>query len=99
MHHPSASRNGPLRRAVTPGPMTAGAVISGWIAIYLVYQQHLVGILFAVLTTALAWQAWRQGRLRTATQQASLRHALEAAGARNRELDRLRRLAASLLSG
>jgi signal transduction histidine kinase len=100
MVHPTpASRNDTFRRVVTPGPMTAGAVISGWIAIYLAYQQQLVGILFALLTTALAWQAWRQGRLRTAAQQASLRHALEAASARNRELDRLRRLAASLLSG
>ena len=88
-----------LDRLLTPTALTALAVVSGWTGIYLVWRQSLVGLLLAVVTTLLAWAGLRRGRGLALRQARSLRHSLAASAARNRELERLRRLAASLLAG
>ncbi len=88
-----------LRRLLSPGALTALAMLSGWAGVYLVWRQSLVGLALAVVTTALAWAGYRRGRTLARRQARSLRDALSAAAARNRELERLRQLAASLLAG
>ena len=88
-----------LERLLSPGALTVLAVLSGWAGIYLLWRQSLFGLFLAVLTTALAWAGYRRGQLLARRQARSLRHALAASSARNRELERLRRLAASLLAG
>jgi signal transduction histidine kinase len=75
------------------------AALGGWVGIYLVWNQRLIGLLLAVLTTILAWVGFHLGRVLARRQAQSLRHALMASAARNRELEQLRRLAASLLAG
>ena len=88
-----------LRRLITPGALTVLAMLIGWVGIYLIWQQRLVGLVLAVLTTALGWAGYRRGQSLAGRQERSLRHSLAASSARNRELERLRRLAASLLAG
>ncbi len=88
-----------LRRALSPGALTVLATVCGWVGIVLVWQQSLLGVLLALLTTALAWAGFIQARAAADRQARSLQHALSAAAARNRELERLRQLAASLLAG
>ncbi len=88
-----------LRRLFSPGALTVFAVLLGWGGIYLVWRQSPFGLLLAVATTILAWAVLRRGRVLSRRQAQSLRHALVASGTRNRELERLRRLAASLLGG
>jgi signal transduction histidine kinase len=88
-----------LRRLLSPGVLTVVAVLSGWVGIYLVWQQSLVGLLLAIVTTVLAWAGLYRGRMLANRQARSLRRALVASATRNRELERLRRLAASLLAG
>jgi len=89
----------PAFRYLTPGVLTSLAVLSGWAAILLVWRQHLVGLALALLTTVLAWAGLHRGTMLSSRQAHTLRKALTAAGTRNRELERLRRLAASLLAG
>ena len=88
-----------VQRLLSPGVLTVLAVLSGWAGIYLIWHQRPIGLGLAVLTTALAWAGYRRGQLLARRQARSLRHALAASSARNRELERLRRLAASLLAG
>ena len=88
-----------LQRLLAPGVLTVVATLIGWVAIQFIWQQRPVGVLLALLTTILAWAGFAQARVLADRQARSLRHALAAAGARNRELERLRRLAASLLAG
>ncbi|MEZ4413288.1 MAG: ATP-binding protein [Gemmatimonadales bacterium] len=88
-----------LRRGPSPDVYTALATVCGWVGIYLVWQQNLLGLLLVLLTTVLAWAGFIQARAVAERQARSLRDALSAAAARNRELERLRRLAASLLAG
>ena len=88
-----------LHRLLSPGALTVLAVISGWTGIYLVWQRNVLGLVLAVATTVLAWAGLARGRTLATRQARSLRRALVASAARNRELERLRRLAASLLAG
>jgi len=88
-----------MRRLLSPGPLTVFAVLSGWVGIYFVWQQNTFGLALAVVTTILAWAGLYRGRLLAQRQSRSLRRALVASATRNRELERLRRLAASLLAG
>jgi signal transduction histidine kinase len=88
-----------LHRLLSPGAITVLAVLSGWTGIYLVWQESPVGLLLAVLTTVLAWAGLYRGQTLAQRQARSLRRALVASASRNRELERLRRLAASLLGG
>jgi signal transduction histidine kinase len=88
-----------LHRLLSPGALTVLAVLTGWTGIYLVWQRSLVGLALAVITTVLAWAGLSRGRMLAQRQAGSLRRALVASATRNRELERLRRLAASLLAG
>lgn len=84
---------------VGPAALSALAVVVGWTGIYFAFQSHWLGIALALATTALSWIAVRRGEALGRRRSAELRAALDAAGARNRELERLRHLAATLLGG
>ncbi len=86
-------------RLLSPGVLTVVAVFCGWASVYFVWQESVFGLLLAVATTVLAWAGLHRGSVLAQRQARTLRHALAASAARNRELERLRRLAASLLAG
>lgn len=88
-----------LRRGPTPAVLTVLATACGWVGIGLLWDQQWIGALFALAATALAWAGFMQAKVLADRQALSLRHGLSTAAARNRELERLRRLAASLLAG
>src|SRR5688572_33424065 len=73
------------------------AVLVGWVGVYYAFQGHWLGILLALLATGFTFGAVRLGDIRARAQNAALRDALASAAARNRELERLRRVAATLL--
>ena len=83
----------------TTRPLTLGAILFGWVGIYLAYRGHSAGVGFALLTTLFATLSLRRGRVLAERSRESLRVALDNAAARNRELERLRHLAAVLLQG
>ena len=89
------------RRETESGParLPLAATALGWLSIWLAYQRHWLGIPLAILTTILALAAVWRGTTLARSRAADLRQALESAGARNRELERLRHLAATLLRG
>jgi signal transduction histidine kinase len=92
----SASRF--LRWLDHPERITALAVMVGWFAIYFSYAGRLwLGIALALLTTAGAFLAMRRGNLRGRVRREQMQAAIEAAAARNRELELLRRLGSTLL--
>ncbi len=86
-------------RLYSTRPITAAAVIVGWLGMYLAYQRHWSGFVLALVTTGLTLLALRRGQVLSEQRRASLRAALEAQAARNRELERLSHLAATLLAG
>jgi signal transduction histidine kinase len=75
------------------------AVVVGWIGVYYAFQGRWLGILLALLATGITFGVVHVGDLRARAQTAALRDALASAAARNRELERLRRVAATLLAG
>ena len=85
------------QRLYTTRPLTAAAVIIGWFGVLLVYQQHWLGFVLCIVTSVLTMVALRRGRSLAAQQRSRLQLALERAAARNRELEELRHLAATLL--
>jgi signal transduction histidine kinase len=88
-----------VTRKLGPAALSAVAVVVGWTGIYFAFQSSWLGIVLALATTGLSWVAVRRGEALGSRRSAELRTALEAAGARNRELERLRHLAATLLGG
>ena len=74
------------------------AVVVGWIGVYYAFQGHRLGIFLALLATGMAFGVVHAGDIRARAQNAALRDALASAAARNRELERLRRVAATLLA-
>ena len=72
-------------------------MITGWGALYFAYQDHWMGLVLAVATSAAGFAAIERGRHKALTRSDRLRAAVEAAAARNRELDLLRGLGATLL--
>ena len=82
-----------------PRALALSAILIGWGAIWLSYRGSWFGIVFALATTALAFAALSRARVEGRQRAAALREALDAAGARTRELERLRHLAAVLLQG
>jgi len=94
-----ATNTSKIKRPASPGALTALAMLSGWAAVYLVWQQNFIGLALALVTTVLAWTGLRRVETLGLRHAHSLRLALEASAARNRELERLRHLAASLLAG
>jgi signal transduction histidine kinase len=87
------------RRVYSTRPLTLAAVLVGWFAILASYRQHWLGPALALVTTALAYTALRRGHTLAQQRRGTLRRALEATESRNRVLERLRRLAATLLAG
>src|SRR6185369_17538316 len=79
-------------------PITAAAVIIGWVGLYFTYHQQWTGILLSFVASVLALVALRRGRRIALEQRRRLQLALDRAAARNRELEGLRHLAATLLS-
>ena len=75
------------------------ALAAGWLGVYFAFQGLWLGVLLPLLATAIAFGAVRADDIRARRQNATLREALAAAAARNRELERLRRVAATLLAG
>ena len=82
-----------------PAALSAIAVVVGWAGVYFAFQSSWLGVVLPLVTTALTWGAVRQGERMGRERSAELRRALEAAAVRNRELERLRHLAAILLAG
>jgi signal transduction histidine kinase len=82
-----------------PGTLSALAVVVGWVGVYFAFQSHWLGIALPLVTTALSWGAVRQGERMGRERSAELRRALAVTAARNRELERLRHLAGTLLQG
>jgi signal transduction histidine kinase len=80
--------------------MLAGiAMMAGWVGLYFAFRGHWLGIALPLLTTLLGMAALRRGDALGRKRSGALREALESAGARNRELERFRHLAATLLAG
>jgi len=94
-----ATNTSQTKRPVSPGTLPTLAMLTGWAAVYLVWQQNLIGLALAIVTTVLAWTGLRRVETLGLRHAHSLRLALEASAARNRELERFRHLAAILLAG
>ncbi len=75
------------------------ALVIGWLGVYFAFQGHWLGILLPLFATAITFGAVRAGDIRARHHNATLRDALASAATRNRELERLRRVAATLLAG
>jgi signal transduction histidine kinase len=88
-----------MTRPVGPAALSAVAVVVGWVGVYFAFRSSWLGIVLPLATTVLTWLAVRQGEHLGRGRSAELRRALETAAARNRELERLRHLAATLLAG
>jgi signal transduction histidine kinase len=73
-------------------------IVLGWVGVYYAFQGHWLGILLALLATGITLGVVRVGDIRARAQNAALRDALASTAARNRELERLRRVAATLLA-
>jgi signal transduction histidine kinase len=81
-----------------PARITSLALVAGWFAIYFTSEGPLwLGIGLALTTTAGGFLAMRRGDVRSRQRRAQMQAAIEAADARNRELDLLRRLGSTLL--
>ena len=78
--------------------LTGIALVIGWLGIYFAFQNHWLGIALPLVTTGLTFGALRAGDARALRRSTTLRDALAASAARNRELERLRRVAATLLA-
>ncbi len=80
-----------------PGRLTLASVLIGWVALYFAFRNHWIGLLLAIATTAVGWTAAQRGRARSRARAAHLQAAVDAAAARNRELELLRGLGSTLL--
>ncbi|TFG51436.1 MAG: GAF domain-containing protein, partial [Gemmatimonadales bacterium] len=95
---PKSAREWWKRLYSTTG-LVVWAVVLGWAAIVLIRPQRLEGYALAVAATGLAVFALQRNLLLRRRYESRVRTALSTADARNRELETLRRLASSLLSG
>ncbi len=75
-------------------------LLSGWVAVALLASgRYDMGLGAAAISSLLTLITMKRGRSLAERQKVSLSRALEAAARRNRELERLRQLAATLLAG
>jgi signal transduction histidine kinase len=88
-----------MSRRLGPTGLSAIAVIVGWAGVYFAFRSSWLGVALPLVTTALTWMAVRRGARMGRERSAELRRALEATAVRNRELERLRHIAATLLAG
>jgi len=95
----AARARGGADRLLAIGPLAALAVIAGWVSFYFAANDRTVAaLLMLVIATGLGIAAVRRGHVLSQRHDESLRQALDAAAARNRELERLRHLAGTLLA-
>ena len=78
--------------------LTGIALAVAWVGIYFAFRGHWLGVALPLLSTALTFAALRAGDARALRRSAALQEALAASATRNRELERLRRVAATLLA-
>jgi signal transduction histidine kinase len=88
-----------MTRYVGPAALAGMAVVVGWAGVYFAFQSSWLGLVLPLATTLLTWAAVKRGERLGRQRSAELRRALDASAARNRELERLRHLAATLLAG
>ncbi len=81
----------------SPARLTTVAMLTGWLALYFAYRDFWVGLIFAAVCTIGGFVAVERGRSLAKARSANLRAAIDAAAARNRELELLRGLGATLL--
>ena len=87
-------------RFLATGPLVAYCLVAGWLSVaFLASSRRDLGLAFAALASFVALITMRQGRATAERQKERLSRALAAADRRNRELERLRDLAAGLLAG
>ncbi|MGH7656735.1 MAG: GAF domain-containing protein, partial [Gemmatimonadales bacterium] len=99
MSEPAAAEPGGWSRLYGTRPLIALAIVAGWVAIYYSYRDSWLGIVIALLSTALGLLTLRRGRTLAERRRERSRRAYEDIAARNQALDRLRGLAATLLAG
>ena len=86
--------------AFATGPLVFYTLLPGWLSVaFLVSENKDIGLGFAALSGTVALITMRRWRALEGRQKESLSRALAAADRRNRELERLRDLAAALLAG
>ena len=81
------------------GSIAGVAIIITWLALWLIRRDDAFGLLLASIATFLSLVTFRHMKELYENQQESLRVALAKADRRNRELERLRHLAGTLLAG
>jgi signal transduction histidine kinase len=81
------------------GSVMGIAIIIAWLGLWLFRQNDAVGLLLTSIATLLTLVTFRHLRELSEAQKQSLRRALEQSDLRNRELERLRHLASTLLAG
>ena len=81
------------------GSIAGVAIIITWLGLWLIRRDDAVGLLLASVATFLTLVTFRHMKELFESQQESLRVALAKADRRNRELERLRHLAGTLLAG
>ncbi len=81
-----------------PRLFTGVALVLGWLGLYFAFRGLWLGIALTLAATLLTFAALRASDLSARSANETLRDALAAAAARNRELERLRRVAATLLA-
>jgi signal transduction histidine kinase len=87
------------RRLSYTGSIAGVAIIISWLGLYQIRRDDAVGLLLTSVATLLTLVTFRHMGELSESQQESLRMALDRADRRNRELERLRHLAGTLLAG
>src|SRR5689334_13747593 len=87
------------RRLSYTGSIAGVAIIITWLGVWLIRRDDAVGLLLTSIATLLTLVTSRHSGERSDQQKTSLRTALTHADRRNRELERLRHLAGTLLAG
>ena len=87
------------RRLSYSGSIAGVAIIIAWLGLWLFRQSDGVGLLLTAVATLLTLVTFRHMRELAEAQKDALRRALQQADRRNRELERLRHLAGTLLAG
>jgi signal transduction histidine kinase len=86
------------RHLFAPGSLLGVALILCWVGLWLVYLGELVGVGLALIASILVMFALRRLQVASTEHAETLRNALMGTAARNRELDGLQKVAATLLS-
>ncbi|HLQ23667.1 MAG TPA: ATP-binding protein [Gemmatimonadales bacterium] len=91
------SRGPSWQRLYAPRYIATAGVILGWLGVFFAYQGDRLGVILALVTTLLVLLALRRGEALSRGRRESLRSALEMADTRNRELERLGAVTATML--